>query len=311
MQRDREHCGRVLITRFWLCYLSGTRGYQMDIGVGSFVFAQGLAVGRSDCRNTSFSRNIGRTALKTLPIWFLGFIRLTSVKGVEYPEHVSEYGVHWNFFFTLAATSLLGTLTSRFNSECLAVIVCVAQEILLKARWQDWVVSDERVGYVGMNKEGLVSLPGYFAIFLLGRAVGNRIFSPSTNTRTKSAQSLATFAMICSATFAVLQQYGFQTSRRMANVSYVLWVVAYNTFFLLGYLLLSPNKPSIPAPPLLEALNKNGLAVFLVANVATGVVNLSMKTMYASDAVALSVLMTYTALVCTFAWLSRRRRIAL
>jgi hypothetical protein len=84
-----------------------------------------------------------------------------------------------------------------------------------------------------------------------------------------------------------------------------------------------PNP--MPAPPLLEAINRNALAVFLLvrsplslslfvralkmswiyvgqANVATGMVNLSMRTMYASDGRAMAVLAAYAFGVCVFAW---------
>ena len=87
----------------------------------------------------------------------------------------------------------------------------------------------------------------------------------------------------------------------------------------------------MPAPPLLEAINRNALAVFLLvrvffplplvvvenvwicfprqANVATGAVNLSMRTMYASDGRAMAVLAAYAFGVCVFAWVFRRRRV--
>jgi len=64
-----------------------------------------------------------------------------------------------------------------------------------------------------------------------------------------------------------------------------------------------------PAPPLLEAINRNSLAVFLLANVATGVINLSMQTMYASDERAMCVLGVYALSLCAFAWAVRGRRV--
>ena len=39
-----------------------------------------------------------------------GAARLCSAKTLDYQEHASEYGVHWNFFLTVAAVSMLMTL---------------------------------------------------------------------------------------------------------------------------------------------------------------------------------------------------------
>ena len=55
----------------------------------------------------------------------------------------------------------------------------------------------------------------------------------------------------------------------------------------------------------------NALAVMrdLQANLATGVINMSMATMYASDATAMVVLTLYALGVCGAAWATRDRRL--
>lgn len=88
----------------------------MDLGVGSFVFSMGLVSARRTLVRTFFANSekspISATSQKLLPELFLAFqqsfsilglglIRLALVKYLNYQEHVTEYGVHWNFFMTL------------------------------------------------------------------------------------------------------------------------------------------------------------------------------------------------------------------
>ena len=46
------------------------------------------------------------TIQSVIPLVVLGCARLLATRGVQYQEHVSEYGVHWNFFFTLAVVKV-------------------------------------------------------------------------------------------------------------------------------------------------------------------------------------------------------------
>lgn len=61
-----------------------------------------------------------QTVQSVIPLIVLGCARLVATWGVEYQEHVSEYGVHWNFFFTLAivkVTCLYACLMSLSNAR--------------------------------------------------------------------------------------------------------------------------------------------------------------------------------------------------
>ncbi|KAG6846087.1 hypothetical protein H0H87_006451 [Tephrocybe sp. NHM501043] len=233
----------------------------------------------------------------------------------------------------------------------------------------NFVLNAPRIGLISANKEGFASLGGYLAIHLLGLSAGTIVFPPSPkyfsralkmpgrprrnsdphdkrNTLSAPRENDHTAIVLFSYTVVWWTLLGLSSafgiggagvSRRLVNIRYIFWVTAFNTSFILGYLLLDicfnpsrsvysqQSKLKVPvdkidvecsnlqrtqvAPPLLEAINQNGLALFLVANVATGLVNLTVQTMYTSDNWAMAILSVYTFALCWFAWIFRERRL--
>lgn len=72
----------------------------MDTGVGLIALITGISNADFITRAPSLiSRQVIRS---TLPLIVIGLARTVIVKTLGYQEHVSEYGIHWNFFITLA-----------------------------------------------------------------------------------------------------------------------------------------------------------------------------------------------------------------
>jgi glucosaminylphosphatidylinositol acyltransferase len=331
----------------------------MDLGVGSFVFSAGVVSARAIARTTpsssgqpsnpgsTFLSRLGKSARHSIPLFILGFIRLYSVKGLDYAEHVTEYGVHWNFFFTLALlppfAEISDTMTSRvFKSyEVLAVVLAVSYEIVLNnTRLLSYIlISPRGPDLLSKNREGVFSFTGYLAIFLAGRGAGIplvqfNVDKVSTNPSTNPWQhnsganpgditsheryfvlknlflgSLIYIALYWSSTS--LYTFNLTVSRRLANFPYVLWVVAFNTaqlflfgavenygpLFLYGSSPVGKDTVRHATSRILRVFNNNGLVVFLVANLLTGLVNLSLNTLDMPPSGAMGVLMGYAMLV--------------
>ncbi|KAF9581694.1 Glucosaminyl phosphatidylinositol (GlcN-PI) nositol acylation protein [Lunasporangiospora selenospora] len=331
----------------------------MDLGVGSFVFSSGVVSARGYLKKETMPFvNQMMIALRTaIPLLVLGLGRFISTKGVDYQEHVTEYGMHWNFFFTLGFLPIFVTLFRQLAeyvrfSIVGSLIAVVYQWFLTYGGLEDYIQNAPRVDLISMNKEGIFSFAGYLAIFLVGIDVGLYVLpnDPNFFSRKKSSKRKAKrgkLAMILLSLgfllcMGFLTSYGIlriPVSRQMANLSYFFWVITFNTGYILSFLLaeiaITKDEPSalaiaraqakanlstsssskknqrptatvqlppLACPTLIEAVNRNGLAVFLVANVLTGLVNLSIKTLYTQNYHALAILTGYMALVTTIAW---------
>lgn len=304
----------------------------MDLGVGLFVFSMGLANSRSVIKknlalgvsNKSYWSLLFHSTLKALPVLALGIIRLVSVKSLQYQEHVTEYGVHWNFFMTLGLLPIfLGVVDPIFSVMprfVVALLIGAIYEYQLSFNGLSAYILDElnRMNSIwSMNKEGLFSFLGYCSIFIFGQAFGpflltskpkpNNLlgvgFLPNSKAYRYLTVSASQGLIVCSVFSMVLfklsvdSMYLGNISRRLANFPYVLWVVSYNSVFLLGYNLIEryigPLSSSI-----LESINRNGLAIFLAANLLTGLINMTINTLEVSNAVAYAILIVYS-----FSWI--------
>ncbi|KPI41140.1 GPI-anchored wall transfer protein 1 [Cyphellophora attinorum] len=318
----------------------------MDIGVGSFVFAAGVVSARelyksSDAAKPSLAMRLVQSLRHSVPLLLLGIIRLISVKGVDYAEHVTEYGVHWNFFFTLGClppfvvlADAVAFLHSKFPPATYALVafaISAVYELLLnETRLLAFILTAPRVDLLSQNREGIFSFIGYLAIYLNGRSTGADILPyripPKAREMLKRGApqvcvershiffSLAFLTGINIVVYLLATSYyGFniRPSRRLANLPYVYWIGAFNTFQIGVFAFIESLGPAFSyregpedrqslkkaTSKVLAVFNSNGLVVFLVANLLTGVVNLSVNTLDMGSLPAMAVLITYAAAV--------------
>lgn len=329
---------------------------MMDLGVGSFVFSMGLISARSYLRQLldnkfNYFKTIKRSFQNSIPIFGLGLIRLLSVKSVDYHEHVTEYGKHWNFFFTLACLPILNSIFSplilKISPVVTSFLISIIYEfVLVQKGGLEYIISSPRNSLIDANREGILSLFGYFPIFLNGLSLGVAILPvisipgsmfklgmsrEELHKRYKNGKRgvdplviMLSLAVIYQLSYYIIDTcYVYSVSRRMANLLYVIWVSAYNCTFLFCYgfiekFILGDVEISVITeedseietniddlvddsyvPTSLTAVNLNSLVIFLVSNLLTGLINLTMNTIDSDNKTSMLVLFLYElALSC-------------
>jgi phosphatidylinositol glycan class W len=305
----------------------------MDLGVGSFVFSAGVVGAKQMLKESSATNQNGlisrllTSARHSAPLLVLGLTRLFSVKGLDYNEHVSEYGVHWNFFFTLAFIPPFVVLfQSAFrllpSYAALSIGLGVAyQAVLQYTDLRAFILTAPRDNLFSKNREGIFSFFGYLAIFLAGQATGMYLLPRRCSTaladRRSLLFSLMTWSAVWTALFVASSHpvfgFGLTVSRRLANLPYFLWVSAFNCVHLTTFCAIDSwfFLPGLGATDVsseldnykratsrvLEAFNRNGLAIFLVANLLTGLVNLTIPTLDLDRLQSMTVLAVYAAVL--------------
>lgn len=313
----------------------------MDFGVGAFVFANALVCPEARGKNFSGSKlsHLKQQLLSAWPLFALGMGRLVSVKMTSYHEHVSEYGVHWNFFFTLAIVRLLAsmvlTVLPANKSWVFALLLGgVYQLVLETSGLKTFIVhnNDREKDFLHANKEGIFSVVGNVAIYMAGVQLGLYLMEPRSQVR-QWLRVLFNILLGTAVLFAALhacQTLVEPVSRRMANLPFCIWSVAQSLFFLSCFglidliLLFAKRTASCHLVPsswnlckkqsdsvseksrageverfcLVQAVSRNQLIFFLLANIMTGLTNAVVDTLSCGVSFSVCVLLLYMFVNC-------------
>lgn len=283
-----------------------TFGYSlMDVGVGLFVFSNGVV--SAEARNKP--QTLFKSFCGTIPLWILGVGRFLATKEADYYVPVSEYGVHWNFFITLAVTRLISSVILKCISIqktlYISMFVLTLHEYFIQAALGKWVLGvSPRNNLIQANREGISATLGYVGLYFLSVHMGKIML--------KQKQKYLFFKLLFSSVaFLVVSLIAakyFGVSRRLANVGYCCWIMFLGVFmcFLLlfgenisTYLYaITGNTNKIYIPLIYNAANYNGLLYFLLSNILTGLVNMSIRTVHVGVFNSMFILILYKFIVC-------------
>lgn len=194
----------------------------MDVGVGSFIFSGALISRKARGINNDKSvyYRIYDTFILILPLIILGFGRFIVIKLIGYQEHITEYGIHWNFFMTLAIVYLFTSIIDipiKYTALFGTFILIVYQFILSYFRVDEYILYAPRVNFFSQNREGILSCIGFVSIYYISQYIGAKL---SKNKDYSSWWRIAISLNILSLTlwfinYLIIEYLKIEPSRRM------------------------------------------------------------------------------------------------
>ncbi|KAK4470114.1 hypothetical protein MN116_005698, partial [Schistosoma mekongi] len=174
----------------------------MDVGTGMFIVASSISGSKVIWFMNIYgvSKRFFNCALNSVvPCLVLGILRTLFIQASNYHQSITEYGVHWNFFYTIAiirAISLIATTENpvssyliRFSIKRQVQLWYVVSSIFLlltefspilicpKYFQPKWQFNSTTLFYINKNRstslwlanfEGIISICGYASLYFWG-----------------------------------------------------------------------------------------------------------------------------------------------
>ena len=185
----------------------------MDLGTGSVLFASALVARHDRDQQTPVLTRLRLAVLSCVPLLFMGSLRFVVHTLLQYPEHESEYGIHWNFYTTLSVVTILASLRKLSPAKHLllsGVLMC-GYQVALSHGLTEYILYAERTNLFAKNREGILGSVGFFSIYSAGLGLKHYILSHKQQLQ-KLAVATAVSWVMCQAAFTLVEP-----SRRMVS----------------------------------------------------------------------------------------------
>lgn len=225
-------------------------------------------------------------------------------------------------------------------------VIAIIHEFCLQFYISEFVMDANipRDTFVSANREGIFSLPGFVAIYLISIVIGQALRVSDglvsykillNKLKAIGIVSIGLWLIVISCIFTI------SIARVTCNLGYIVWILAITlTMIFISMIVFhlvlniswstrdskTTDETSTPIAPLLgsavtartnvlptlvEAVNKNGLTFFLLANVLTGFVNMFLKPSEKNDNESIFILIMYMLISIGFVQLLYRFNIRL
>jgi len=180
-------------------------------------------------------------------------------------------------------------------------------QTLLSSALQEFVATAPRVSFISQNKEGFISLIGYSSLYLTSIQIGNFLHKLRQQKEWLLVSALLGVASvvlwICA--FGLEYYFGLLPSRKTANLPFILYSLVFtlqSLSLMIGIDSLIFPQPSVFMEVLTNQRNSQ-LILFIIANVLTGIINLSIKTLYTPDPIAFIIISMYMFGACFLSYM--------
>jgi len=186
------------------------------------------------------------------------------------------------------------------HALCLVIALFITyQYSLYKFNLKNYIFYSERNTFLSANREGFFSIFGYLSLYLISEYLSKIYIFPSNSIDPRQIpKTMFKLFVTFFCLFFISETLVQSISRRLTNLTFVLYIlmISYALLFLLSLidLYIQPNNQIIPV---LQKISSHQLLIFLFANLLTGAVNISIKTIFMPDSIALIILAIYMILI--------------